>query len=122
MGLTGRYNFPGMQKIAKAAINAALATTTWGAWILASPFKIILSPLADFLVNWLANHGLILLNIGANIIDGVIDQKALDKALNDGIQKVLQGRDKITPAQGKAIDDAVRKAFDEDADLDATPQ
>ncbi len=120
MGITGRYNFPGIQKAAGAAIDALLAGTTWGAWILASPFKIVLAPLRDLIVNFLANRGLIILNIGANIVDGAVDQAKLDAALDAGIKRVMQGRDKITPQEGKKIDDDVRKAFDKDADLGAS--
>ena len=120
MGITGRYNFPGIQKAAGVAIDALLAGTTWGAWLLASPFKIIIGPIRDMLVNFLANRGLILLNIGANIIDGSLDQAKLDEALDAGIKRVMQGRDKITPEEGKAIDDKVRAAFDADADLGAS--
>lgn len=100
-------------------IDAILAGTTWGAWLLASPFKPFVGIVRDWLVNYLANNGLIVINIGVNIVDGVVDQKALDKALDDGIRRVTQGRDKLTAAQGKAIDDDVRKAFDKDADLNA---
>ncbi len=121
MGITGRYNFPGIQKAAGAAIDALLAGTTWGAWILASPFKIVLAPLRDLIVNFLANRGLIILNIGANIVDGAVDQAKLDAALDAGIKRVMQGRDKITPQEGKKIDDDVREAFDKDADLGADP-
>lgn len=75
--------------------------------------------LENLVVNYLANKGIILINIGVNIVDGVLDQKALDEALDDGIKRVMQGRDKISPEEGKAIDDKVREAFDKDADLDA---
>ncbi len=119
MGITGRYSFSGIQKAAGVAIDALIAGTGWGAWLLASPFMPIVSFFRDALVNFLANRGLIILNIGVNIIDGVIDQKALDSALDEGIKRVMQGRDKITPAEGKAIDDKVRAAFDRDADLGA---
>ncbi len=120
MGITGRYDFKGFQKAAGVAIDALLAGTSWGAWILASPFKIVIQPIRDLIVNFLVNRGLIILNVGAVIVDGVVDQKKLDAAIDDGIKKVMQGRDKITPAEGKKIDDAVREAFDNDADLGAT--
>lgn len=118
MPITGRYDFKGIQKAMGHLIDGLLAGTAWGAWILASPFKPLADWLKDFIVNYLANRGLIILNVGVNIIDGHLDQKALDTALDDGIRRVMQGRDKITPEEGKAIDDKVRKAFDENADLD----
>ena len=119
MGITGRYSFPGLQKAAGVAIDALIAGTGWGAWLLASPFMPIVSFFRDALVNFLANRGLIILNIGVNIVGGVIDQKALDSALDDGIKRVMQGRDKITSAEGLKIDNAVREAFDRDAELGA---
>ena len=120
MGLSGRYNFPGMQKAANFAINTALAATSWGAWLLASPFKPAFTAALDFLDNWLINHGLILINLEMNIVDGKIDQKTLDDSMDRGLEKLKMGRDKITAAQGKAIDDDVKQAFDADADLDAS--
>ncbi len=120
MGITGRYSFPGIQKAASAGINLLLAATTWGAWLIASPFMPAVTIAEGLLVNWLANRGLILLNVGANIIDGVVDQAAMDEALDAGIKRVMQGRDTITPKEGKAIDDKVREAFDKDVDLDVS--
>lgn len=120
MGITGRYSFPGFQKAAGIAIDGLLAGTSWGAWILASPFKIIIQSIRDLIVNFLVNRGLIVLNIGEAIVDGMVDQSKLDDAVDAGIKKVMQGRDKITPAEGKAIDDKIRAAFDADADLGST--
>lgn len=120
MGITGRYNFPGIQKATGRLIDGLIAGTAWGAWLLASPFKPLVAYARDLLVNYLANRGIIILNVGVNIVDGVLDQKAMDDALDAGIRRVMQGRDKITPAEGQAIDDKVRKAFDENADLGAT--
>lgn len=121
MGLTGRYNFPGIQKAMGAVIDAALLGTSWGVWLLTSPFKPAIKFAEDWIVNWLANKGLIFLNVGVHIVDGVVDQKGLDNAIDEGLKRVMQGRDKITPAEGKAIDDKVREAFDKDADVDAVP-
>lgn len=120
MGITGRYNFPGIQKAMGLVIDSLVAGTGWGAWLLASPFKPLVNYFRDLAINYLANKGIILINIGANIVDGVLDQKAMDQALDEGIRRVMQGRDTLTPAEGKAIDDKVRKTFDANADLDAS--
>ncbi len=120
MGITGRYNFPGIQKAARLVIDGLVAGTGWGAAIIASPFKPVLDYVEDLIVNYLANRGIIILNVGVNIVDGVLDQKAMDQALDDGIRKVMQGRDKITPKDGAAIDDKVRKEFDKNADVGAS--
>lgn len=119
MGVTGRYDFKGIQKLVSVGINAFLATTAWGVWLLASPFRGFINALEDAAVNFLVNRGLIVLNIGAITIDGTVDQTKLDSALNDAFQKLQQGRDKLTLAEGKAIDDEVREAFDKDADIGA---
>jgi hypothetical protein len=117
MGLTGRYDFKGIQKLASAGVNVALGATQWGAWLLASPFRGSIDAAEKMIINWLANRGLIVLDVGYFMVNGAIDQKRLDQALTKGLQRVQQGRDKITPAEGKAIDDEVREAFDADADL-----
>lgn len=110
MGLTGKYNFPGIKKAGVAGIEAALAATTWGAAILANPFFKFFKPVEEEAVaeaiNFLANKGLVILNLGAIIVNGEVDQSLFDKAMEDGITRVEQGREKLTPAQGKAIDDA----------------
>lgn len=120
MGITGRYDFTGIQKAVSVGINAFLATTSWGVWLLASPFKIVLTTAENLAVNWLTNRGLIILNIGAIAIDGKVDQAKLDSALNDAFTKLQIGRANITPAQGAAIDQEVSNAFDQDADVGAS--
>lgn len=111
MGITGKYNFPGIQKAGVAAIKAALASTGWGIALLANPFYRAFEPAEeialDWAINWLAGKGLIVLNLGAIIIDGEVDQARFDKALDDGLKLVEQGRDQISAKQGKAIDDDV---------------
>lgn len=114
MGITGKYNFPGIQNGAKAAIKAALATTGWGLALLANPFFKFFEPVEDAAIdeaiNFLANEGLIVLNLGAIVVNGEVDQTLFDKALDDGLKLVEQGRDKISDKQGRAIDDDVIKA------------
>lgn len=114
MPLTGKYDFPGIKKAGVAAIKAALASSAWGLALLANPFFRAFQPLENVLVemaiNWLANQGLIVLNLGAIYVNGEIDQSLFDKALDDGLRKVELGRDKLTPAEGKKIDDEVIRA------------
>lgn len=118
MGLTGRYDFKGIQRAVTTGINALLITTSWGAWLLASPFNLVIQALENAAVNWLANRGLIVLNVGAIIIDGAIDQSALDSAIGTALQQLQTGN--VTPSEGKAIDDSIRQAFDKAADVGAT--
>lgn len=112
MGLTGKYDFPGMKKAGAVGLKAVLASFTWGAWLIKSPFSAMLDWVDELLVNYLANKGLIVLNLGADWANGEIDENNFTKAFADGLKQVLLGRDKLTPEQGKAIDDAVIKAAD----------
>lgn len=125
MALSGKYDFKGIQKAGAAAIEAALATTTWGASFISGAFFKIFKPVEDLLidtaVNWLANKGLIVLNLGGNWVNGEIDQASLDRSIDEGLKRVQLGRDKLTAAQGKAIDDAVINAADKFIDFGAQP-
>lgn len=120
MGITGRYDFQGIQKAARFAIDAALATTGWGAAIIASPFKPVFDYIEGLAVNWLTNRGLIVIDVGAVLIDGKINQTKLDNALDSAFEKMKVGRDKITPAEGAKIDAETDAAFDQFADVNAT--
>jgi hypothetical protein len=110
VGITGKYNFRGIQRAARVAIEAAIAATTWGtSWwfkLLAPAEDIVI----DDLVNLLANEGLIIINIGASIVNGEIEQSAFDKAMSDGLASVSYGGN-LTETQKKAIDEKVIQAF-----------
>jgi hypothetical protein len=111
MGLTGKYDFPGIKKAGAVGLAAALATTSWGAIALKLPVVgTLIKGLLELASNWLANTGLVVLNLGAIVIGGELDQMGFDKALDEGLKQVELGRDKITPEHGKVIDDAVRDA------------
>lgn len=119
MGITGRYNFPGIQKAVRAAFTALAAGTTWGAWLIASPFAPAITAIENALINYLVNRGLIIIDIGAVMVNGVVKQDLLDNAIDAAITKLKVGRDKITPAQGAQIDADTTAAFDNFADVNA---
>lgn len=125
MGLTGKYDFLGIKKAGAAAIKAALASTSWGASFVASIWFKLLAPAEDMVlemvVNWMANNGLVILNLGANWANGEFDQAAFDRSIEEGLGKIKLGRDKLTPEQGKAIDDSVIRAADKFIDFGAQP-
>lgn len=121
MGITGKYSFPGIQKAGASLIRGLLASTTWGLWLIKSPLSGAVDAFDNMLVNYLANKGLVIFNLVGILVDGKIDQDALDKAIDDGFDKLKIGRDKITSAQGKAIDDAVIEAARKDIDFGAAP-
>lgn len=106
---TGKYDFPGIRKAGTAALKAVVATTGWGAWLIASPFNSVFEVAAGWLSEWLANRGLLIINLGAIYVSGEIDQARFDKAFEEALEKVkLPG---LTDEQKKGIDDEVIEAF-----------
>jgi hypothetical protein len=106
---TGKYDFPGIRKAAAAGVNLLLAGTSWGAWLIASPFKGVIQYLLEWVLEYFANKGLVLINIGAFYVEGKFEQSAFDTAMNDGLEKAkVPG---LSDAKKKAIDDEVKKAF-----------
>ncbi len=110
MALSGKYDFRGIKKLGGAGLRVALASSPYTAWFirLGSFADLVL----EFAANWLANKGLLVLNVGANYVSGEIDQKQLDAALDSAFEQITikGGREKLTPAERKAIDDEVIKA------------
>lgn len=108
MGFTGKYDFPGIKKNGARTLRAAILTIPWLAWL--AKFGKLFDFLLEALSNWMANKGLIILNVGAIYVNGEIDQKLLDRAIDDGLKKVAKGG--LTPQQMKEIDDEVIRAAD----------
>lgn len=111
MGLTGKYSFPGIKKWGAKGISLALASTTWGASLAGSFLAPVLNVFLEQLVNWLANKGLIVVNIGAAFVEGEIDQKKFDSAIEEGLARLKTGN--LSDEEKKKIDqkviDAIRK-------------
>lgn len=108
MGLSGKYDFRGIKKFGAAGIRLALSSTPLApllAWRVADPVLELLS-------NWLANKGLVILNVGANYIDGEFDQKAFDRDLDQAIEEITAagGAEKLSPKRIKELDDQVIKS------------
>ena len=108
MGFTGKYDFKGIKKHGSVGLKAAFLLSPYTAWLARIPA--LSNLLTEALSNWLANRGLILLNVGAFYVSGEIDQRALDKAIDNGLKLVENPELKLTPEQMKEIDDAVIKA------------
>ena len=120
MGISGKYDFKGIKKTGRLGIKAALASSPSTAWILKG--GAFTDAILDFAVNWLANKGLIFLNVGAFFVGGEIDQKALDNAIERGLAAVEKPGAKLTPQQMKEIDDAVIKAADKALPYNRAPK
>ena len=107
MPVSGKYDFKGIKKQGAGGLKLALASNPSTVWITKIP---LLGTVLEFGVNWLANNGLVLLNIGAIYVNGELDQALLDRSFDEGIKKVEQAGGTLTPEQIKEIDDAVIKA------------
>lgn len=106
----GKYDFPGIEKLGAAGLRGALLATPALAFL--AKGGIVSDFLLKLFVNWCANNGLVLLNIGAIIVEGEWDQDGFDNAMDQAVEKITQGGGvkKLTPEQIKAIDDEVIKA------------
>lgn len=110
MPVSGKYDFKGIKSTGRLGLRAAFGTTPALAWL--NKFPALTDFILECATNWLANKGLILLNTGAYYVNGELDQKALDKAIENGLKAIESNAGKLTPEQMKEIDDAVIKAAD----------
>lgn len=115
MATSGKYDFGGIKKVGAKSLLLALSSNPYFIWVERLKLTAVLEILLEWLVNWAANNGLVLLNLGAVFVEGHFDQKAFDAALEEGLSEVEIKKGKLTPAQVKAIDDkviiAARKFF-----------
>ena len=110
MALTGKYNFKGIKKSGKAGVKAALALSPWTSWLLSLGSLLDLG--IELCLNWLANRGLVVLNVGLDAIQGSKDQKGFDDAMDEAYRQITNagGVENLTPEQIKELDDAIIKA------------
>jgi hypothetical protein len=106
MALTGKYDFKGIAKLNALGLKALLASSPYSAWVLKGGKLTDLC--LELLGNWLANWGLVVMNLGAIYVKGEVDQSALDKAINDGLAEIEKKG--VTAKRGAEIDEAVRQA------------
>lgn len=112
MGLTGRYDFKGIKRYGAMGLRGLIAATGWGAAIFKIPvIGALFNGAIELAVNWLANNGLMVLNIGAISVDGEIDQKQFDDHMNEAFDKIKNADGKLTKDEVKQIDDEVIKYF-----------
>lgn len=106
MGLSGKYDFRGIKKLGAAGIRSALSSVPALAPFVSSRLTDLV---LEFLTNWLANKGLVILNVGGNYLEGELDQKAFDREMDDAIREITAagGADALSPQRKKEIDDAV---------------
>lgn len=110
MAVSGKYDFKGIKKLGASGLRLALGSSPKLAWILR--FPALTNFILEFISNYLANHGLIILNIGAVHYLGPKDQKVFDDGIDKAIEaiRIKGGRDKLTQKEIEAIDNEVIKS------------
>lgn len=106
---TGKYDFPGIRRIGALALEGLIAGTSWGASLVTGPFAPVIDICAEYLSEWMANRGLLILDLGAIYVNGEFDQSTFDKAMDEALDRSkIPG---LSDAEKKAIDDKVIAAF-----------
>lgn len=112
MGLSGKYDFKGIKRLGGLGLSTLINSTAWGAVVLKLPvIGTLLTGSLELFVNWLANNGLMVMNIGAIAVEGEWDQKQFDEHMIAAFKTVELSNGKLTPKEVKAIDDEVIKYF-----------
>lgn len=106
MALSGKYDFTGLKKLGAANLRILIASTK-AAFLLKG--GTLTDAILEFISNWLANKGLVVLNVGAIYVSGHFDQKAFDSAFDEAIAEIQNkmGAEKLTPEEKRRIDDAI---------------
>lgn len=113
MGITGKYDFKGIKSKGAMGIEL-LITGLWSGFAGVLKIPVIGTIIDDSIqafTNWLANNGLVILNVAANDIDGSFDQSGFDSSMESALASVGVDRSTLTDAQKKVIDDTVIAAF-----------
>ncbi len=105
-----KHKFKGIGKAGALLMFAGLA---------ASPFAVITNGIAgkitfwllEQLSMWMADKGLIILNIGAAKINTLSEQQDFDGSFEQAFKEIHENNDRLTDEQKKAIDDKVISAF-----------
>lgn len=106
---TGKFDLPGIRDKGAQAIKAALLKTGFGVAVYGGPFAKLFNFAVEQIIEYLANRGIVILNLGVIKIDEKVDPALLMKALEEGLLKAEKPG--LTEAEGKALDEQVKKAF-----------
>lgn len=87
------------------AANPTTLALTQGFW-----GKIIYLILSHY-GTWLASKELMVLNVGYDFVDTILQQKNFDGTLNEAYKIIATKGSTITPEEGAAIDNRVKSAF-----------
>lgn len=109
-----KYDLPGFGKVQALLVFTAMASGPLAFLTTGIPGKIVF-PLLELAGEWLASKGLVLLNIGAEKVETLIEENAYDGSFEKAFEAINAKRGKLTDAEKKSIDDkviaAARKFF-----------
>lgn len=106
---SGKYSLQGIREKGAAGFKAVLIKTGWGASLLAGPFSKTTDLVLQFAVEYLANKGIVVLNLGVIKWDEIKDPAALLRSIEAGL--IAAEKPGLTEAEGKAFDEQVKKDF-----------
>lgn len=109
MALSGKYDFAGLKQLGAAGLRTMLAASKLSFLLKGGGLT---DAILEFIANYLANSGLVILNVGAIYVSGHFDQKAFDSAFEKAITEIKTkgGSDALSPEEKRAIDDEIIKA------------
>ncbi len=93
-----------------AGLKALLASTPWGVWLVTGFPGKITNFILQLFTGYLANRGLMILNVGVIMFDEKVDPYLFDMAMDGAIKEVENSGGKLTKEQIKAIDAKVIEA------------
>lgn len=105
-----KYKFNGVAKLSATLVFTALASQGWGVPLTTGIVGKFVFWLLTKHYNWMANQGLALANIGADLILVTMEQGDYDSAISDGLKKVLATKRKLTKEEVDAINAPVKAA------------
>jgi hypothetical protein len=113
-GPATKYRFNGIGGASATAVLALLAANPSTTWLATGFVGKVVGALLSYAFSMAASVGLVLLNVGAERVETMIDQHAFDGSF-DSAEKLLDAaraaHHDLTPAEIKAIDDPVIGAF-----------
>lgn len=107
-----KYDFVGIKKRGALAVFVALASSPI-AWITQGIQGRLFLKVLEYVLNILANKGLIVLNVLHEEAASYWDQIAFERAYDEAIKKVRESKGRLTPEQVKEIDNEVIRKFDD---------
>lgn len=114
-----QYKFEGIGALGASLMAGALASSPLSFLVTGIPGKITFWLLSQ-LNSYLANKGLMILNVGVAKIAAYSDRKDFDGTLESALKIVVEHGDTLTEAEKRDIDNKVIAAFDKFTDFRGT--